>query len=742
MRMRGTDARRVLGGLIVTLALGWCAAVSADPVLKLVSRSGGASADGPSQYPIFSPDGRSVLYGSAATSFSALSTRGDLLFNDLWRFDFEDNPWSEVEWKPVSAPSGGVRADGDSGDASFSPDGRYVAFTSEATNLVDPPAPAGGLYLRDTAANTTTRLAVNGAYPNAPCYRPRWAGNGTLTFVTTATNLGYPNPGKRFYRYDPLTGNSTYLPLTANPDQTPDAIHTVRRSLNGRFLCFNAIANFLGAGDGLAHCYLWDTFKAPGAPGQVQLVDAGAAGVPGNAGCSQSAVSGDGRYVVFTSGATNLLSSDTNGFLDVFLRDMQTGQLRVVSKPATGQGNNHSMESVITPDGRYVAFSSRATNLVPGVIWQRSVIFRADMQAPVASRLSAVVPPGGIIPNDYMDQPDISADGQRLTFRSNASNLVANDNNGVPDVFVYYRMDETSDAPATVRPAPMATNCPRRQTVTATFTRDVDQSSAEQHFALYTPTGALVVGTFAWPQANRTMVFTPTSCLNKRTAYRPAIAKGVLRLNGTKYSQGQQWYFSTGNQPGVTQWSPQATNVAAGAVITVTFDRRMNIQSVKRKFSLAPKTAGALVFDATKTTVTFTPNAPLTPSTTYTVRVGADVQAADGEALGMNFRWDFVVGGAAAPGGSLVASATRGGQVQLNLQSRGAATATVAILNLAGRTVAVLPESPIEAGTNTLLWGRRTRTGVTAPTGQYLVRVTLRSPAGQTATLVTGLHLP
>ena len=102
-------------------------------------------------------------------------------------------------------------------------------------------------------------------------------------------------------------------------------------------------------------------------PGTTERVSVDSAGVQGNSGSYDSATSADGRYVAFTSSASNLVAGDTNGFEDVFVRDRATGTTERVSVDSAGvQGNGNSYVPAISADGRYVAFFSSASNLVPG----------------------------------------------------------------------------------------------------------------------------------------------------------------------------------------------------------------------------------------------------------------------------------------------------------------------------------------------------------------------------------------
>jgi len=153
-------------------------------------------------------------------------------------------------------------------------------------------------------------------------------------------------------------------------------------------------------------------------------------------------ISGDGRYVVFTSNASNLVFGDTNSVKDVFIYDLQSGTTSRVSSDSFGaQANGNSYNPGISSDGQYVAFSSEANNLVAGDTNGTADIFVKNIQTGVVLRVS--VDNNGDQANAMSDHPGITANGRYIVFDSNASNLVPWDNNGVTDIFLYDRINST-----------------------------------------------------------------------------------------------------------------------------------------------------------------------------------------------------------------------------------------------------------------------------------------------------------
>ena len=204
---------------------------------------------------------------------------------------------------------------------------------------------------------------------------------------------------------------------------------------DGRFVVFGSGASNLVPGDtnGVEDIFVRDRLT-----GTIERVSVDSAGAQGNARSRYPFISRDGRYVVFQSDAGNLDAGDANNGVDVFLRDRQSNTTERVSVASNGgEGGAGSMGGSITPDGRYVVFSSLATALVPGDTNNREDIFVRDRQNGTTERRSVTPIFGQGNNNSY--SPAISDDGVFATFATRADNLTSGDPNGSkPDVLIGY----------------------------------------------------------------------------------------------------------------------------------------------------------------------------------------------------------------------------------------------------------------------------------------------------------------
>lgn len=202
-------------------------------------------------------------------------------------------------------------------------------------------------------------------------------------------------------------------------------------SQDGRLIVFTSDAlNLSSKAFGISNIYLKNTDS-----GAVILLNMTATGTVADSTSSQPDISGDGRLVVFQSYGSNLTTRDTNNDSDVFLKDTQTGVLKLISATATGRvGDGFSGNPDISTDGRYVVFQSQASNLMEGDLNGAFDIYLRDLQTNTLSVLSRNA--DLLMGNGDSVTPSINADGRLVAFASDASNLVANDRNAARDVFL------------------------------------------------------------------------------------------------------------------------------------------------------------------------------------------------------------------------------------------------------------------------------------------------------------------
>jgi Tol biopolymer transport system component len=342
----------------------------------------------------------------------------------------------------VSVKTGGQQGNAGSWfSSSISADGRYVAFTSGSTNLVNGDTNGrDDVFVRDRQTGQTTRVSIKtgGEQGNGQSNSPSISADGRyVAFASVATNLvaGDTNTFSDIFVHDRQTGQTTRVSVKTGGEQGSGNSENPSISADGRYVTFESTATNLADGDTNG---LRDIFVHDRQTGQTTRVSIKTGGQQGNESSWRPAISADGRYVAFDSMAGNLVDGDTNGVPDIFVHDRQTGQTtRVSIKTDGGQGNGYSNAPAISADGRYVAFESWATNLVDGDTNGTEDIFVHDRQTGQTTRVS--IKTGGEQGNDASPNPAISADGRYVTFSSCATNLVDGDTNGWWDIFVHDR---------------------------------------------------------------------------------------------------------------------------------------------------------------------------------------------------------------------------------------------------------------------------------------------------------------
>ena len=284
-------------------------------------------------------------------------------------------------------------------------------------------------------ASTTERVSVasDGTEGNNHSDSPAISGNGRfVAFHSYADNLveGDSNGIVDVFVHDRQTGETTRVSISSDGEQAsgcqseyPDI------SATGRYVAFNSCAANLVDNDTNEFV---DIFVHDSWTGETVRVSVASDGSEANGSSHNAWISGDGRYVAFESLASNLVEGDTNGKLDAFVHDRQTGETTLVSVASDGTpGNEVSASPSLSYAGRYVAFESLANNLVEGDANGVLDIFVHDQQTGITIIVS--VASDGTQANQSSWMPAISADGNMVAFETNASNLVEGDTNNVCD---------------------------------------------------------------------------------------------------------------------------------------------------------------------------------------------------------------------------------------------------------------------------------------------------------------------
>lgn len=350
-----------------------------------------------SETPAVSADGRYIAFASEASNLVGGDTNGasDIFVRDQ----------TAGTTRRVSVSSSREQANGRSSYPSISDDGRYVAFESDAWNLV---ASDGNgvtdVFVADLATGEVRRVSVDWNGGQLEC----WEGSGGSGIDPYP--CGYPAG------IDPsISGDGQYVAFVSRIQ--------------------------LGAGtsNGRSDVYVHDrstgvTVDRITVPYNSSLTGGGV----------NPSISRDGRYVAFESAHNDIVGSDTNSARDVFVRDRSSNTTNRVSLANDGQeARSPSAEPAISGDGRFVAFESWANNLIttdaggaPDSDTNNAVdVFRRDRSTPATIRVSG--PSAQKEPDGGSSRPTITADGQRVAFESDSTNQTANptDINGVRDIY-------------------------------------------------------------------------------------------------------------------------------------------------------------------------------------------------------------------------------------------------------------------------------------------------------------------
>ena len=349
----------------------------------------------------------------------------------------------------VSVATGGAQGNSACYEVSISADGRYVAFSSDASNLVANDLNATwDIFVRDRLTNTTERVSVGsgGSEANAFSYLPAISADGRfVAFYSEASNLvsGDTNATGDIFVRDRVNSITERVSVGAGGAQANNLSTECSISGDGRFVAFSSWADNLASGDSNGTV---DIFVRDRLGGTTECVSRSTSGAQANGECSSPSISADGNRVAFISWASNLVAGDINSMPDVFLRDRQAAATERVSVSYTGGFvNGGSDKCTISADGLWVAFYSTATNLVAGDTNQFADIFVRDLQQGTTLRVSVDSAGAQGSAPCYWMAPALSANGRFSLYCSAAGNLVPGDTNGKLDVFLHDSLSGTTE---------------------------------------------------------------------------------------------------------------------------------------------------------------------------------------------------------------------------------------------------------------------------------------------------------
>lgn len=405
-------------------------------------------------------EGAPAVAGNWAISITAMSPAG----NDTKTFTLIVRP----KTSSVTAAISGTKSNGASGiyptygaESSLSGDGRYVIFQSEASNLVlGDTNGKRDLFIQDRQSGEIARISIGngGSEADGDTVGGAISEDGNVVayqslasnLVPGDTNSGAPGGGGAdIFVYDRVKNETSRVSLvsltgTEGTCSTPPTggvrcnSFDPQLNLDGNLIVFGSLFTNLVSSDtnNVADIFLHDrTTKA------TERLSVGPGGLESDGVSGNPGISADGRYVIFESTATNLVGAgnDTNGVSDIFVHDRTTHQTVRVSVGVGGiESNGHSFTPSISRDGRYIAFWSYADNLVANDTNGVADVFVVDWQSPTPTMRRLSVDANGIEGNAESRVPVLSRDGRYVVFESDASNLlgVGGDSNGLTDIYV------------------------------------------------------------------------------------------------------------------------------------------------------------------------------------------------------------------------------------------------------------------------------------------------------------------
>jgi len=350
----------------------------------------------------------------------------------------------------ISQGMNGEEANGDSFSPRITGDGRYIVFSSDASNLVEGDVKnAEDVFVYDTTNKQTEMISIaeNGEYFNRSSMFPDISADGRyIIFQTLATNWGNNDSNNSWdaLLYDRETKKIINTNVSSEGAQGHSDATSPRISADGLFVCFTSLAFNLVVGDTNEYdIFLYDVLNeetsrvsvASDGSQTTGFVDSEGIEVKGDShSCSLSA---DGRYIAFQSPANNLVQDDFNEMNDVFVHDsvLQTTE-RVSLSSTNEEGNGHTGVSSISSNGRFIAFQSGSTNFGDNNKQNKNQFIKDRELGDLKLVNYATDGTTRISDDSFYMKSNISGNGQHIAFQSSQSNLTLGDTNETWDTFV------------------------------------------------------------------------------------------------------------------------------------------------------------------------------------------------------------------------------------------------------------------------------------------------------------------
>lgn len=394
---------------------------------RVSTTSSGVQADNGSIYPSLSPDNTKILFVSAATNLVPDDTNDR---NDLFMKDLTTGVVTLI-----STNAAGEQGDGHVDSGFFLPDGNHILFASRSTNLVaNDINNDSDFFIKDLTTGVVTLIQGNPAADQPNFYSPgdtQLSPDGTkIAFVSNANNIvpDDTNNSADIFIKDIASGNLTRITNAAGVEGNGQSYDPVF-SPDGTKILFSSYADNMVSVDTSTQ---QDIFIKDLVTGDVSLISTDSAGIQATSQSYDAAFSPDGKKVVFVSDASNL---SPDPFARIFIKDLETGTLTPVS--AGDKGTLGDRFPVFFPDGTRVAFIHFHLDASNNTVLD---VFAKDLITGTVSRISTDTT--GIQANGISDGVHFTSDGNKMIFFSDADNLVANDTNGANDVFVVSLLED------------------------------------------------------------------------------------------------------------------------------------------------------------------------------------------------------------------------------------------------------------------------------------------------------------